>query len=90
MGKVVDKFVAEVAEQLGERRVSIELSERARRWLAEKGYDPLFGARPMARMIQVELKDRLVDDLLFGELKKGGSVGVDLGDDGLVFKIGAR
>jgi ATP-dependent Clp protease ATP-binding subunit ClpA len=90
MGKVVDKFVAEVAEQLGERRVSIELSERARRWLAEKGYDPLFGARPMARVIQVELKDRLVDDLLFGELKKGGRVGVDLGDDGLVFEIGAR
>jgi ATP-dependent Clp protease ATP-binding subunit ClpA len=88
MIRVVDKFVKELEEQLGERRVAIELSEAARDWLAEKGYDPLFGARPMARLIQTELKDRIVDDLLFGKLVKGGRVRVDRADDGLAFEIG--
>ena len=87
MVRVVDKFVKELEEQLGERRVAIELSEAARSWLAEKGYDPLFGARPMARLIQTELKDRIVDDLLFGDLAKGGRVRVDRSDDGLSFEI---
>jgi ATP-dependent Clp protease ATP-binding subunit ClpA len=90
MAKVVDKFVREVEAQLAERRVKITLSDAARSWLAEKGYDPLFGARPMARVMQTELKDRLVDDLLFGELAKGGSVRVDLGDDRLVFSAEGR
>ena len=88
MLRVVDKFVKELEEQLGERRVDIELSEAARDWLAEKGYDPLFGARPMVRLIQTELKDRIVDDLLFGNLAKGGRVRVDRADDGLAFEIG--
>jgi ATP-dependent Clp protease ATP-binding subunit ClpA len=87
MVRVVDKFVKEMEEQLGERRVEIELSAAAREWLAEKGYDPLFGARPMARLIQRELKDRIVDDLLFGDLAKGGRVRVGCGDDGLAFEI---
>ncbi len=85
MTRVVDKFVREVEGQLAERRVKLTLTDAARGWLAEKGYDPLFGARPMARLMQTELKDRLVDDLLFGGLSKGGSVLVDLGDDRLVF-----
>jgi ATP-dependent Clp protease ATP-binding subunit ClpA len=89
MGKVVDKFVKEVEEQLAERKVKLSLTAEARGWLAEKGYDPQFGARPLARVIQAELKDRLVDDLLFGELAKGGRVKVDLGDDRLVFEAGA-
>jgi ATP-dependent Clp protease ATP-binding subunit ClpA len=89
MGKVVDKFVKEVEDQLAERKVKLSLTDAARGWLAERGYDPLFGARPMARVIQTELKDRLVDDLLFGELAKGGRVTVDLGDDRLVFEAGA-
>jgi ATP-dependent Clp protease ATP-binding subunit ClpA len=88
MLRVVDKFVKELEEQLGERRVVIELSEAARDWLAEKGYDPLFGARPMARLIQTQLKDRIVDDLLFGDLAKGGRVRVERRDDGLAFEIG--
>jgi ATP-dependent Clp protease ATP-binding subunit ClpA len=87
MVRVVDKFVKELEEQLGERRVKIELSAAARDWLAQKGYDPLFGARPMARLIQTELKDRIVDDLLFGALAKGGRVRVGCGDDGLAFEI---
>ena len=65
--------------------MKLTLTDAARDWLAEKGYDPLFGARPIARVMQTELKDRLVDDLLFGKLAKGGSVLVDVGDDGLVF-----
>jgi ATP-dependent Clp protease ATP-binding subunit ClpA len=90
MGRVVDKFVKEVAEQLRERKVEIELTDAARSWLAEKGYDPDFGARPLARVVQVELKDKIVDDLLFGELVKGGRVCVDRGDDGLTFDVRAR
>jgi ATP-dependent Clp protease ATP-binding subunit ClpA len=88
MGRVVDKFVTEVEGQLAERRIRIRLSEAARRWLADKGYDPDFGARPLARVIQTELKDRLVDDILFGDLAKGGQVEVDLGpDERLAFAI---
>jgi ATP-dependent Clp protease ATP-binding subunit ClpA len=83
MGRVVDKFVAEVAEQLRERRVALELSGAARAWLAEKGYDPVFGARPLARVIQTELKDRLADELLFGRLARGGRVRIDAGPEGL-------
>jgi len=87
MARVVDKFVKEVDEQLRERRVRIELTPAARAWLAETGYDPVFGARPMERVIQTELKDRIVDDLLFGALAKGGCVRVDLGEGRLVFEV---
>jgi ATP-dependent Clp protease ATP-binding subunit ClpA len=89
MERGVDKFVKEVEAQLRERKVSITISDDARTWLAEKGYDPLFGARPMARLIQTELKDRIVDDLLFGALSKGGRVHVGVGDDRLVFECDA-
>jgi len=87
---VVDKFVREVAEQLAERKVEIELTDAARSWLAEKGYDPDFGARPLGRVIQVELKDRIVDDLLFGELSGGGCVRVDADDSELRFDLRPR
>jgi len=87
IGRVVDKFVKEVEEQLRERKVAIELSDAARGWLAVRGYDPDFGARPMARLIQTELKDRLADELLFGSLRKGGRIRVDLADDRLVFQV---
>jgi ATP-dependent Clp protease ATP-binding subunit ClpA len=89
MERVVDKFTAEVEEQLRERKISLVLTPAARTWLAKKGYDPLFGARPMARVIQTELKDRLVDDVLFGQLARGGRVEVDVGnDDRLTFRLG--
>ncbi len=88
MGRVVDKFVVEVEEQLRERKIKLELTERARAWLAEKGYDPDFGARPLARVVQTELKDRLAEDVLFGGLTKGGRVKADVGDDGrLTFQV---
>jgi len=89
MERVVDKFTAEVEEQLRERKIALALTPAARTWLAKKGYDPLFGARPMARVIQTELKDRLVDDVLFGQLARGGRVEVDVGDDDrLAFRLG--
>jgi ATP-dependent Clp protease ATP-binding subunit ClpA len=83
MVRVVDKFVREVETQLREKRVSIELTSEARGWLAERGYDPLYGARPLARVIQTELKDRVADELLFGRLVKGGRVRVHAEGDGL-------
>jgi ATP-dependent Clp protease ATP-binding subunit ClpA len=86
MVRVVDKFVREVEEQLRERKVKLTLSSAAREWLARKGYDPDFGARPMARLIQTELKDRIADDLLFGELASGGVLRVDVAEDRLVFE----
>ena len=77
MERIVDKFVRELEEQLRERKVSFELSAQARAWLAEKGYDPAFGARPLGRLIQVEVKDALADEILFGRLKTGGRVRIE-------------
>ena len=87
MNRVVDKFVREVEEQLRERRIALELDAGARGWLAEKGYSPDFGARPLARVIQTELKDRLAEDVLFGPLAKGGRVRVTLAEGALRFEI---
>jgi ATP-dependent Clp protease ATP-binding subunit ClpA len=87
MERVVDKFIAELAVQLGERSVSIELSEAARTYLAEKGYDKDFGARPLARLIQDEIKRPLGDELLFGALEHGGSVRVNVVDGAIVFEF---
>jgi ATP-dependent Clp protease ATP-binding subunit ClpA len=83
--RVVDKFMTELDAQLAARRVTIELTPAARRWLAERGYDETFGARPMARLIQEHVKRPLADEMLFGRLKDGGRVEIDAGDDGLRF-----
>jgi ATP-dependent Clp protease ATP-binding subunit ClpA len=85
MVRVVDKFVSEMSAQLRERKVRVELTPAARRLLAEKGYDPDFGARPLARVIQKEIKDLLSDELLFGRLTKGGRVAVDARDGAFAF-----
>jgi ATP-dependent Clp protease ATP-binding subunit ClpA len=82
--RVVDKFMAELETQLAARRVTIELTEAARRWFAKHGYDLTFGARPMARLIQDKVKRPLAEDLLFGKLKDGGRVEVDERDGELV------
>jgi ATP-dependent Clp protease ATP-binding subunit ClpA len=89
VAQVVDKFVMQLETQLGDRDVSIELTDAARSWLARKGYDPLFGARPLARVIQEYIKKPLAEELLFGKLAKGGVVKVDVGEDGkmLVFDV---
>jgi len=65
--------------------VSFELTEAARQWLSEKGYDKLNGARPLSRVIQEHIKKPLAEELLFGKLSKGGVVKVDVGEDGLAF-----
>jgi ATP-dependent Clp protease ATP-binding subunit ClpA len=78
MLRVVDKHVSELADQLKERRVNIRLTEAARNRLAVLGYDVAYGARPMARVVQVEIKDAIAPELLFGSLQKGGEVLVDL------------
>ncbi|MGG5807892.1 ATP-dependent Clp protease ATP-binding subunit ClpA [Falsiroseomonas sp. CW058] len=82
---VVDKFVMQLEAQLADRNVTIELSSAAREWLAERGYDPLYGARPLARIIQEFIKKPLAEELLFGRLVKGGAVKVNLKDGALVF-----
>jgi ATP-dependent Clp protease ATP-binding subunit ClpA len=85
MGLIVDKFIAEVGAQLAERKVTLELSEAARTYLAEKGYDPMNGARPLARVLQDEVKRPLTDELLFGKLAGGGKVHVDVADGKVTF-----
>jgi len=85
MEKVVDKFIAELNVQLAAKKVALTISPAVRTWLAKKGYDPQFGARPLARVIQVEIKDNLSDKILFGQMQKGGLVHIDLNGDALVF-----
>ncbi len=85
IGRVVEKFVLQLEAQLSDRQVTISLSDAARNWLSEKGYDPLYGARPLARIIQEHIKKPLADELLFGRLAKGGAVLVDMADDKLTF-----
>jgi ATP-dependent Clp protease ATP-binding subunit ClpA len=78
MGSIVDKFVSELSSQLAERNVTIHVTKGARDYLSTKGYDPDFGARPLARIIQDEVKQPLGEELLFGKLEKGGHVTVDV------------
>ncbi|MFZ2196948.1 MAG: ATP-dependent Clp protease ATP-binding subunit ClpA [Thermodesulfovibrionales bacterium] len=85
MKKVVDKFISEFQRSLGRKKVRIELSSDSRTWLAMKGYAPAFGARPLARLIQTEIKDVLSEEVLFGRLKKGGKVLIALDKDRLSF-----
>ncbi|MDB5643260.1 MAG: clpA, partial [Hyphomicrobiales bacterium] len=74
--QVVDKFIMQLEAQLADRNVSIELTDEARKWLVEHGYDESMGARPMARVIQQHIKTPLADEVLFGRLKNGGTVRV--------------
>ena len=83
--RVVDKFIMELDHQLNERKVFLQLTAGARRWFAERGYDPAFGARPMARLIQNEIKRVLADEILFGRLQNGGKVEVDENEGKLTF-----
>ncbi|MDE8350020.1 MAG: ATP-dependent Clp protease ATP-binding subunit ClpA, partial [Acidocella sp.] len=80
VGRVVEKFVMQLEAQLADRNVTIELSSAAKEYLAERGYEPLYGARPLARVIQELIKKPLAEELLFGKLAKGGAVKVTLKD----------
>ncbi|MCE3240056.1 MAG: ATP-dependent Clp protease ATP-binding subunit clpA [Deltaproteobacteria bacterium] len=83
--RVVDKFIIELDHQLNDRKVFLSLTAAARRWFADRGYDPAFGARPMARLIQNEIKRVLADEILFGKLQNGGKVNIDESDGKLTF-----
>jgi ATP-dependent Clp protease ATP-binding subunit ClpA len=87
IGHVVDKFILKLEEQLADKNVTFALSPEARKWLGGKGYDRAMGARPLARVIDTEIKAKLVDELLFGKLVKGGEVQIDIKDDKPVFTI---
>ena len=89
METIVEKFILQLEAQLAERRVEIALEPEARVWLAEKGYDPIYGARPLARVIQTEVRDRLTDEILFGRLEGGGTVTIGFKDGGLDFRFEA-
>ena len=80
VARVVDKFIMQLEEQLADRNVTIELTDAARKWLVDKGYDINFGARPLGRVIQEHIKKALAEELLFGRLVKGGLVRVDIVD----------
>ena len=87
MEMIVEKFILQLEAQLGEQRVAITLAPEARAWLATKGLDPKFGARPLGRIIQTEVRNPLTDEILFGRLEHGGTVQIDLDGtgDGLAF-----
>jgi ATP-dependent Clp protease ATP-binding subunit ClpA len=87
IGHVVDKFIIELEAQLEEKRVTLQVDELARRWLANRGHDPAMGARPMARVIQDNIRRPLADELLFGRLASGGHVAVSVKNDALAFEI---
>jgi ATP-dependent Clp protease ATP-binding subunit ClpA len=87
IAKVVDKFIFELEGQLQEKHVNLIVEPEARVWMAEHGYDPSMGARPMSRLIQDEIKKPLAEELLFGKLATGGSVKVDVAEDKLIFEI---
>jgi len=89
MSSIVSKFIVELEQQLAARSVTIELSAEALAWLAEKGYDPDHGARPLARVIQTSIKERLGDELLFGKLENGGKVVVGVEGGALTFAFTA-
>jgi ATP-dependent Clp protease ATP-binding subunit ClpA len=89
MRSIVGKFIKELEAQLAERHVTLTLTEGAIEYLAKKGYDPDFGARPLDRLLQDEVKRPLGDELLFGALENGGHVEVDVADGKLTFKTTA-
>jgi ATP-dependent Clp protease ATP-binding subunit ClpA len=85
MESIVEKFVLQLEGQLAERHVAIALTPGARAWLATKGYDSKFGARPLGRVVQKEVRDPLTDEILFGQLEHGGTVTIGVADDRLTF-----
>ncbi len=85
--KIVDKFISELNTQLSEKNIKVSLTEKAKKWLSKRGFDPKFGARPLQRLIQKEVKTPLVEEILFGELKNGGTVIIDIVKDTFHYKV---
>ena len=90
METIVEKFILQLEAQLAERKVAITLTPEARAWLGRKGYDPVYGARPLARVVQRDVRDPLTDQILFGQLEHGGTVTIGVADDTLAFSYDAR
>jgi ATP-dependent Clp protease ATP-binding subunit ClpA len=90
MESIVEKFVLQLESQLAERHVAIALTPEARAWLAVKSYDPVFGARPLGRVVQKEVRDPLTDEILFGQLEHGGTVTIGAAEDRLTFSYEAK
>ena len=90
METIVDKFILQLESQLSDRHIAITLAPSARTWLATAGYDRVFGARPLARVIQQEVRDVLTDQILFGALETGGTVTIDVVDEALTFAYEPR
>jgi len=86
IANVVDKFLFELEDQLQDKKVTLVVDAEAKTWLAEHGYDPQMGARPMARVIQNHIKKPLASEILFGNLSQGGTVRIGVGNDGLAFE----
>ncbi len=87
METIVQKFILQLEAQLSERKVAFTLQPEAQAWLARKGFDPVYGARPLARVIQQEVRNRLTDEILFGRLENGGHVTIGLAGDALTFEF---
>ena len=87
IARVVEKFVLQLELQLAEQNVHIQFDSDAREWLGKRGYDKLYGARPMARLIQEKVKQPLAEELLFGKLRHGGEVHVSVKDEALAFEL---
>jgi ATP-dependent Clp protease ATP-binding subunit ClpA len=87
VARVVDKFILQLELQLADRGVHIELDDEARKWLTDRGYDKLYGARPMGRLVQEKIKQPLAEELLFGKLVNGGEVKVRIKDNAPAFEI---
>jgi ATP-dependent Clp protease ATP-binding subunit ClpA len=87
VARVVDKFILQLELQLADRNVHIELDDEARKWLVDRGYDKLYGARPMGRLVQEKIKQPLAEELLFGKLVNGGEVKVRIKDNAPSFEI---
>jgi ATP-dependent Clp protease ATP-binding subunit ClpA len=90
METIVEKFILQLESQLAERHVAITLTPDARSWLARKGFDATFGARPLARVVQKEVRDPLTDEILFGQLEHGGTVTIGAAAGGLTFSYDVR
>jgi ATP-dependent Clp protease ATP-binding subunit ClpA len=87
VARVVDKFILQLEMQLADRNVHISLDEESKKWLTARGYDRLYGARPMGRLVQEKIKQPLAEELLFGKLMHGGEVKVRIKDNAPSFEI---
>ena len=84
---IVDKFIIQIEAQLDDKRVTINIDKNAKKYLAEKGYDEIYGARELSRVIQEEIKKPIAEELIFGKISKGGHVEISIEKNNLSFKF---